>query len=308
MPSKNRRLALTIGDPNGIGPEIAVKAAAKLVSAGAEIVLVGDESIIADYKPGWMFRCHWTSPMRMRCHAMRFNPGVWIPGSVRQPLPISVRRSNSTLLAERTALSHVLIQRLRSLLGLRWARCRSHRYPQGDRMFLMLVAAGLSTVQVTSRESVQSALNRMSVDLVVAAARTAISALQRTDVDNPSIGVFGINPHASENGLFGDDDERITKPAVERFVGQGWRVLARSRLTSCSANAKEDLYVAMFHDQGYIPIKLLNPLEASALSIEAPVLFSSVAHGCAYDVAGRGIADSTGVEETLQLMASSYAR
>jgi 4-hydroxy-L-threonine phosphate dehydrogenase PdxA len=175
-------------------------------------------------------------------------------------------------------------------------------------MFLMLVAAGLRIVQVTSHKSVQSALNRISVDLVVAAAETAISALQRLGVDNPSIGVFGINPHAGENGLFGDDDERITKPAVERLVGQRWRVRGPIGADLLVSERKEDFYVAMFHDQGHIPIKLLSPLRTSALSIGAPVLFSRVAHGCGHDIAGRGIADSTGVEETLRLMTSSNAR
>jgi 4-hydroxy-L-threonine phosphate dehydrogenase PdxA len=62
------------------------------------------------------------------------------------------------------------------------------------------------------------------------------------------------------------------------------------------------IYLAMFHDQGHIPIKLISPLRASALLLGLPVLFSSVAHGCAFDIAGKGVADATGVIETIALL------
>jgi 4-hydroxy-L-threonine phosphate dehydrogenase PdxA len=313
MPSRNRRLALTIGDPNGIGPEIAVNAAAKLVPAGAEIVLVGDEYIIADYK-----RRLDVSLSLDICDADA------LPRDAFQPGCVDPRAGSATVAYVRKAIELHASGRVGGVVACPHSETAINRAgipfsgyaglvadltaTPRDRMFLMLVAAGLRIVQVTSHESVQSALNRMSVELVVAAAKTAISALQRLGVDNPSIGVFGINPHAGENGLFGDDDERITKPAVERLVGQGWRVRGPIGADLLLSERKEDLYVAMFHDQAHIPIKLLSPLRASALSIGSPVLFSSVAHGCAHDIAGRGIADPTGVEETLQLMASSYAR
>jgi 4-hydroxy-L-threonine phosphate dehydrogenase PdxA len=65
---------------------------------------------------------------------------------------------------------------------------------------------------------------------------------------------------------------------------------------------RHDLYLAMFHDQGHIPIKLLSPLRASALILGVPVVFASVAHGCAFDIAGKGVADPTGVIETIELL------
>ena len=65
---------------------------------------------------------------------------------------------------------------------------------------------------------------------------------------------------------------------------------------------KHDFYLAMFHDQGHIPIKLISPLRASAMTIGVPILFASVAHGCAFDIAGKGVADATGVSETIDLL------
>jgi 4-hydroxy-L-threonine phosphate dehydrogenase PdxA len=70
---------------------------------------------------------------------------------------------------------------------------------------------------------------------------------------------------------------------------------------------RHDFYLAMFHDQGHIPIKLLSPLRASALVLGVPMLFSSVAHGCAFDIAGKGVADPTGVVETMELLAGNLS-
>jgi hypothetical protein len=88
--------------------------------------------------------------------------------------------------------------------------------------------------------------------------------------------VFGINPHAGEDGLFGDEDERITKPAVAELQRRGVRAEGPVGADLMLAQRRHDAYLAIFHDQGHIPIKLLSPLRASALAIGVPILFSSV--------------------------------
>jgi 4-hydroxy-L-threonine phosphate dehydrogenase PdxA len=115
--------------------------------------------------------------------------------------------------------------------------------------------------------------------------------------------VFGINPHAGEDGLFGDDDERITKPAVVELKRRGLAVDGPVGADLLLSQRRHDVYLAMFHDHGHIPIKLISPLRASAMTIGVPVLFASVAHGCAFDIAGKGVADPTGVIETVELLA-----
>jgi 4-hydroxy-L-threonine phosphate dehydrogenase PdxA len=166
----------------------------------------------------------------------------------------------------------------------------------------MLVAAGLRIAHVTLHESVRSALGRITTERVVAAGLATVKAVQRLGVANPKLGVFGINPHAGENGLFGDDDDRITRPAVRRLQELG--VLADGPVGAdlILSQRKHDVYLAMFHDQGHIPIKLVSPLRSSALSIGTPVLFSSVGHGCAHDIAGKGVADPVSVIETFALL------
>jgi 4-hydroxy-L-threonine phosphate dehydrogenase PdxA len=173
-----------------------------------------------------------------------------------------------------------------------------------DRVFMMLVAGGLRIAHCTLHEAVSAALARLTPDLVATAAIATASALRRLGIAEPRIAVCGINPHAGEDGLFGDDDERITKPAVARLRAAGLDVAGPVGADLAISERRHDAYVVMFHDQGHIPIKLLSPRRASAMAIGTPVLFSSVGHGCAYDIAGKGVAEPTSVIETLGLLAS----
>ena len=140
------------------------------------------------------------------------------------------------------------------------------------------------------------------------AGRALDRALRELGIEHPTIGVFGINPHAGENGLFGDDDERITRPAVTRLRAAGILADGPTGADVLLANRKHDGYLAMYHDQGHVPVKLISPRQASAVTIGAGILFSSVGHGSAHDIAGRGIADATSVRETLALLASVSGR
>jgi 4-hydroxy-L-threonine phosphate dehydrogenase PdxA len=174
-----------------------------------------------------------------------------------------------------------------------------------ERAFMMLAAKELRIVHATLHESVSAALARLSPELVIAAAEAIVATARRLGQVSPRIGVFGINPHAGEDGLFGDDDERITKPAVAELKQRALAVDGPVGADLLLSQRKHDVYLAMFHDQGHIPIKLISPLRASAMTIGVPVLFASVAHGCAFDIAGKGVADPTGVIETVELLAGS---
>jgi 4-hydroxythreonine-4-phosphate dehydrogenase/1,2-dihydroxy-3,5-cyclohexadiene-1,4-dicarboxylate dehydrogenase len=121
-------------------------------------------------------------------------------------------------------------------------------------------------------------------------------------VATPAVALFGINPHASEGGLFGEEDERIVAPAAQALRAAGMRVDGPAGADMVLAQRRHDLYVAMFHDQGHIPVKLLAPNAASALSIGADALLSSVGHGSAMDIAGRGVADPTALLRTIALL------
>ena len=107
--------------------------------------------------------------------------------------------------------------------------------------------------------------------------------------------------------LFGDDDERVTFPAAEMLRAKGFDVAPPAGSDLLLAEGKCDVYLAMFHDQGHIPIKLLAGRSRAALSIGAGSLFASVGHGSAPDIAGQGIADPAPLLSTLKLIASAAA-
>jgi 4-hydroxy-L-threonine phosphate dehydrogenase PdxA len=300
------RIALAIGDPNGIGPEIAVKAVAAIADDAIEPVLVGDAHVIR----------HYGAPRSL--HAVgaldrdAFAPGRLDPRAGRATVAYvkeAVRMAGCGEVQAVVACPH-------SETAINRAGIAFSGYPgllaeltdtPPERVFLMLVAAGLRIAHVTLHESVQSALARISVRSVVDAGLHAVRTTQRLGVTGPSLGVFGINPHAGEEGLFGDEDERITRPAVAELRARGVDAQGPAGADVLLAQRRHDVYLAMFHDQGHIPIKLLSPLRSSALAIGTPILFSSVGHGCAFDIAGKGIADATSVVEALKLLASAAA-
>lgn len=295
------RIAIALGDPNGIGPEIALKAAQE-----APAVLVGDRFVIEET-------------------ARRIGTGVPeiadIPALERAafvPGTLDPRAGKATVAYASAAIGLALDGKVDAVVGCPHSETAVNRAgipfngygglvadvtgTPRDAAFMMLVAQGLRIAHVTLHESVATALARLTPALVVAAGEATVATARRLGIAAPRLGVFGINPHAGEDGLFGDDDERVTKPAVAELRRRGIAADGPVGADLLLSQRRHDVYLAMFHDQGHIPIKLVSPLRASALILGVPVVFASVAHGCAFDIAGRGIADPTGVIEAIDLL------
>ena len=305
--SATTRIAIAIGDPNGIGPEIAVKAARNFAGTSIEPILVGDEFVIRKYggeglpiAPVSALDVAGFLPGKIDARA-----GAATVAYVREAVRLAAAREVAAIVAcpqSETAINSAGIP----FSGYAGLLAQLTKTPE-DKVFLMLVAAGLRIAHVTLHESVKTALGRITTERVVAAGLATVRAVQRLGVANPALAVFGINPHAGEGGLFGDDDDRITKPAVAQLKALGVRAEGPVGADLVLSQRKHDAYLAMFHDQGHIPIKLLSPLRSSALSIGTPILFSSVGHGSAHDIAGKGVADPVSVIETFELLGGAAA-
>ena len=141
----------------------------------------------------------------------------------------------------------------------------------------------------------------------MSALRAAHGALRRIGIDRPRIAVCGINPHAGEGGLFGNEDAEITAPAVARANAEGIAADGPRGADLLLQECEHDAYIAMYHDQGHIPIKLEGRGNAFGISIGAPVLFGTVAHGSAHDIAGTGCADPAAFAVALTGMAQLLA-
>ncbi|WIM14468.1 4-hydroxythreonine-4-phosphate dehydrogenase PdxA [Enhydrobacter sp.] len=302
------RVAIALGDPNGIGPEIAVEAATHFARDDRiDPLLVGDGFVIEETAR----RLGLATPAFVEAPALEF--AAYAPGT------LDPRAGWATVAYAAAAVRLALAGEVDAVIGCPHSETAVNRagiafsgYPglvadltgtPRERAFLMLAAQGLRIAHATLHEPVGAALARLTPDLVIALAQAAVATARRLGIAAPRLGLFGINPHAGEDGLFGDEDERVTKPAAAALRAGGIAIDGPLGADLLLGRRGHDIYLAMFHDQGHIPIKLLSPLRASALAIGTPVLFASVAHGCAFDIAGQGVADPTGVIETVTMLA-----
>jgi 4-hydroxy-L-threonine phosphate dehydrogenase PdxA len=317
----SKTIALTIGDPNGIGPEIAVKAAAALLgNADIRVVVVGDEHVIRHYgercAPAHQFR-HFRNDALSR-DAIPLHPVDALPATHFRPGQIDAAAGRATVAYVDAAVGLVRQRAADAIVGcphnetaVNAAGIPFSGYPgliarltgtPEEKVFMMLVGGGLRILHATLHERILDALARLTPELIEEAGLACAATLKRLGIANPRIGIFGINPHAGENGLFGEDDNHITTPAVERLRKAG--INAEGPIGADIILGRKDIdgFVAIYHDQGHIPVKLLAGRNASALSVGAGVLFSSVGHGSAFDVAGQNKADPSAVLRTLRLL------
>lgn len=169
---------------------------------------------------------------------------------------------------------------------------------------MMLVAPNLRVIHVTTHIGLLDAIRKIEPGLVERTIARGYDALVRSGIANPRIGVCGINPHAGENGLFGcgEEEEKII-PAVQSQRALGRSVegpLPADTLFFRAARGDFDLVVAMYHDQGHGPVKVMG-LEAGVnITVGLPVIRTSVDHGTAFDIAGKGIAEEGSMLEALR--------
>jgi 4-hydroxythreonine-4-phosphate dehydrogenase len=169
---------------------------------------------------------------------------------------------------------------------------------------MMLVSPKLRVIHVTTHIGLIDAIERIEPGLVERVIGRAHATLTKAGITDPRIGVCGINPHAGENGLFGrgEEAEKIA-PAVEACRAKGWRVegpLPADTLFFLAGRGDYDMVVAMYHDQGHGPIKVLGLESGVNITVGLPVIRTSVDHGTAFDIAGKGIADEGSMIEALR--------
>jgi len=189
-----------------------------------------------------------------------------------------------------------------------------HKYPGHTEMLahltgveevsMMLVAPQLRVIHVTTHIGIIDAIRKIEPGLVQRTIERGHATLVKAGIENPRIAVCGINPHAGENGLFGygEEEEKIL-PAVRELKKRGWDVmgpLPADTLFFLAGRGDFDLVVAMYHDQGHGPVKVLG-LEAGVnVTVGLDVIRTSVDHGTAFDIAGKGIADERSMLEALR--------
>lgn len=197
-----------------------------------------------------------------------------------------------------------------------------HRYPGhteiladltgSDDYAMMLAAPRLKVIHVTTHLGLLDAIGSITPERVYRVITMADETLRRAGLVAPRIGVCGINPHAGENGLFGrGEEEEKVAPAVRRARKEGIVVsgpLAADTLFYLAVRGDYDMVVAMYHDQGHIPVKVMG-LEAGVnITVGLPIVRTSVDHGTAFDIAGTGTADERSLAEAIRQAAELAPR
>jgi 4-hydroxythreonine-4-phosphate dehydrogenase len=171
---------------------------------------------------------------------------------------------------------------------------------------MLLSAHGLTVAHVTLHLALREVFARLSVGAVLEKIELLDGILPGLLGRRPRIGVAALNPHASDGGLFGDEEAAIIRPAVEQAAAAG---IDASGPWPCdtlfvrASRGEFDGIVAMYHDQGHVALKLLGGTDAVNISAGLPLVRTSVAHGTAYDIAGRGIADARGMVSAVRIAA-----
>ena len=301
------RIAVPVGDPAGIGPEIALKAAAEdRVRRLCEPVLVGDTAILSMYAG----RLGLTLPERLVDVGLldAVEPGRSTPACGRAVLAYAARAIGMAVAGEAAAV--VACPQTQSSIAATGAEFDG--YPSflaretgtdPDDVFMMLVSDRLRIAHVTLHVGIRVALEMIDRPRILRALRATAAALRRIGVASPRIAVAGVNPHAGEGGLFGREEIEIVSPAIAEAQRCGIDAHGPFGADTMYLDDGYDAYLVMYHDQGHIPAKLAGG--AAAFAIGAPVLFTSVAHGSALDIAGKGLADPEMLIRAIQQIADA---
>jgi 4-hydroxythreonine-4-phosphate dehydrogenase len=177
----------------------------------------------------------------------------------------------------------------------------------GVKAFAMVLAVeGLAVAHVTLHMALRDVFQHLTSEAVLEKSRLLDGLLRQLLGRRPRLGVAALNPHASDGGLFGNEEETIIAPAVAHARAAGLDATGPWPTDTLFVRAKDgefDGVVAMYHDQGHIALKLMGMGRAVNISVGLPIVRTSVAHGTAYDIAGRGIADAGSLVEATRVAA-----
>ena len=309
------RLALTVGDPAGIGPEVVLKALRAEDRPEADYVVYGSAEVLKE-------------------RAARFGlPGPESPGVavVNVPLAGACLLGESSAVGGRAAAEAVL----RAVADARAGRVdgivtaplnkeslRAAGYPwpghtemlaeaaETPDVAMMFVGGGLRVILLTIHRSLRSVPDAVTPEVVGRIARLVHRDLLRCGVPRPRLALCGLNPHAGEGGLFGDEEQRVLIPAAAALRAEGIDLVGPFSADSLFVRAVRgefDAVLAGYHDQGLIPVKLLAFGHAVNVTIGLPFVRTSVDHGTGFDIAAKGVADAGSMLKAMSVAAELVA-
>ena len=283
------RVGITVGDPAGIGPEIAIKAAADpAVLKVCEPCLYGPyhETDLRAFVPGTLS----AEAGRVACEAI-----------ARAVEDVRLGRIDAIATApinkEAFALAGIPFKGHTDLLA---------NLTKSEQAVMMFHSEPLRVVLATVHVALREVPQLLTPELLDFIIELTARELPRFGYAAPRIALAGLNPHAGEHGVIGDEDGEVLRPAVDRARARGIDISGPWPGDTVFARASKrafDVVIACYHDQGLIPVKLLAFGRAVNVTLGLPIVRTSVDHGTAFDIAGQGIADPASLIEAVRLAA-----
>ena len=329
-------LAITMGDPAGIGPEIIVKALNnKETYEKCRPLVTGDASVME-----WAVRQLGTEQKINIIHSVGealFEFGTievydlqCVDMTVFEPGVVSPQCGNAAFVSIIKAIELAMADEVDGTVTAPLNKEALHKgghnfdghteiyaHFTGTKKYAMLLADKfMRVIHVSTHVSLREACDRVKKDRIIEVTELINDACRQFGFENPHIGIAGLNPHASDNGLFGWEEEKEIIPAVNELKARGYNVdgpVPPDTLFAKARCGKYDGCVAMYHDQGHIPFKVvgfswnketgkMDSAQGVNITLGLPIIRVSVDHGTAFDVAGKGIAS-----EEAMLLSIDYA-
>ncbi|MGM0983255.1 MAG: 4-hydroxythreonine-4-phosphate dehydrogenase PdxA [Pseudomonadota bacterium] len=306
-------IAITMGDPAGIGPEIICRAVAAMSPEDrATTLLVGDPAI---YRRA--ARMLGSDLDFVALDAAETTPGSIAVAVIELPEGVELAEGRISAAAGDMAFRCVeaavdLVQSGRAgvivtaPLNKAALHEAGHHYDGHTGMlasltgapssFMLLASERLSTLHVSTHVSLREAIDRVTPERIMATVEAGHDHLVSLGIAAPRIAVAGLNPHCGEGGIFGDEDTRCIAPAVESLQARAYDVsgpISADTVFYRASRGEFDLVIAQYHDQGHIPVKLIAFDTTVNVSLGLPIQRTSVDHGTAFDIAWQGRADAT---------------
>ena len=312
----HKTLALTMGDPAGIGPEITLKALAAQPDPSAFPIL-GDPLVMrAAAEP-------FSLPVHEMASITDTRKGAFnlLPTSHLAALPPRGKVSAEAGAAAYSAIAEgIRLAMNGEIAGIVTApihkealKAAGHSYPGHTEILadhanadvaMMLANDAIKTVLVTIHMALRDAIEAANFDAQIHAIKLAQKGLSEMGIPTPRIAVAGLNPHAGEGGRFGDEEIRIITPAIKAMQAEGLDVSGPwpgDTVFMMAREGKFDVVVAQYHDQGLIPVKYMGLEKGVNITLGLPFIRTSPDHGTAFDIAGKGIANPSSMITALEM-------
>src|SRR3954451_9422473 len=308
MASNKVRIAIPVGDPAGIGPEICLKAVLDpQVRAACEPIIVCDTELLERHAKACRLDVDLKAVDVLACpqpETAALGFGVTSPVAGRASIAFCAAAVKAAMAGEVDAV--VAAPQNETSIAQAGIPFDGHpsfvaRQTGTDEagVYMMLCFGDTRIAHCTLHRSVRDSIALITKENVARTIRAANIALKRMGIASPKIAVSGLNPHAGEGGLFGREEIEIIRPAIDVAAAEGLQVRGPFGADTMFHMCDVDAFVVMLHDQGHITAKVLAPNGTAALTIGTPILFSSVAHGSAHDIAGKGIASPNAMIEAV---------